>query len=302
MTRERWETADGDFLDVDLGPDPSPDAPVCLVLHGLEGSSQRRYVLLACARLLARGVRPVALSFRGCSGEPNRLPRWYHSGETGDPLFVLERLRALHPRRPLGALGFSLGGNALLKLLGERADGGRAVVVAAAAVSVPYDLALGAATLEASFMGRCYARFFLKSLRSKVRSKARALADLLDVQAALAARTIREFDDAVTAPIHGFENAAQYYGASSSSAYLAGIGVPTLLVHGLDDPFLPGEAVPRATIAKNPDLVGLITSRGGHVGFMGGTPWSPHFWAEETAAQFLAVALRAGQEPDRPTC
>jgi hypothetical protein len=294
MTRERWETVDGDFLDVDLGPDPSPDAPVCLVLHGLEGSSRRNYVLSACAQLLAEGVRPVAMSFRGCSGEPNRLPRWYHSGETEDPLFVLDRLRALHPRRPLGALGFSLGGNALLKLLGERADGGRAVVAAAAAVSVPYDLALGAATLEATFMGRVYARLFLKSLRGKVRSKARRLSGMFDVEAALTARTIRAFDDAVTAPVHGFESAAQYYRRSSSSAYLAGIRVPTLLLHSLDDPFLPGAAVPRETIAKNPALVALITSRGGHVGFMEGTPWNPHFWAEESAAHFLADALRAG--------
>ncbi|HKJ01034.1 MAG TPA: alpha/beta fold hydrolase, partial [Longimicrobiales bacterium] len=131
MVRERWELRDGDFLDVDVGPDPGPGAPLVLVLHGLEGSSRRRYVLSACRELLGLGLRPVAMNLRGCSGTMNRRPRFYHSGETHDPTFVLEGLRRAFPHRRVGALGFSLGGNALLKLLGERPDGGVGLVDAA---------------------------------------------------------------------------------------------------------------------------------------------------------------------------
>ena len=126
MVRERWKTPDGDFLEVDFGPDPGTDAPLALVLHGLEGSSRRKYVLGVCRELLRHGVRPVAMNFRGCGGTPNLLPRFYHSGETQDPAFVLARLRVLHPERRLGAFGFSLGANMLLKMLGEREDGGEA--------------------------------------------------------------------------------------------------------------------------------------------------------------------------------
>jgi hypothetical protein len=291
MRRERWDTPDGDFLDVDLGPDPGPAAPVALVLHGLEGSSRRRYVLSACSQLLDRGVRPVAMNFRGCSGVPNRTPRFYHSGETGDARWVLERLRSLHPGRPLGALGFSLGGNALLKLLGE--DGADGPVDAAVAMSVPFDLAAGAAHLEESRLGPFYAGYFLRSLRRKIRAKLSLLDGRLDVEAALGARTIRAFDDAATAPLHGFRDADHYYAASSSAAFLEHIQVPTLVIHSLDDPFLPADAVPRDALTRNPSIAPLLTPRGGHVGFLEGPPWRPRLWAEEEAAAFLAARLGA---------
>ncbi len=293
MKRERWETPDGDFLDVDLGPLPAPGAPAVLVVHGLEGSARRRYVLGTCRELLARGVRPVAINLRGCSGVPNRLPRFYHSGETGDLRFVLERMRATHPGAPLGVFGFSLGGNAVLKMLGERRDGGVTLVDAAVAMSVPFDLAAGAAQLERSRMGHLYAAYFLRSLRRKVRGKASLLRPLVDVGRALRARTIREFDDAVTAPLHGFRDAGAYYTASSSTRFIGGIRVPTLVLHSLDDPFLPPEAVPRSALEANPSVVPILPPSGGHVGFLEGAPWRPRLWGDEEGARFLAEGLGA---------
>lgn len=294
MRRERWELPDGDFLDVDVGPEPGPRAPVGLVLHGLEGSSRRRYVLSACARLHAGGVRPVALNFRGCSGEMNRLPRLYHSGETADPAWVLARIRERWPHRGVGALGFSLGGNVLLKLLGERADGGQGLVDAAVAISVPMDLAAGGRLLERTVMGRAYAGYFLRSLRRKVRAKAPLLAPRVDLDAALGARTLRAFDDAVTSRLHGFDDAADYYRRCSSAGFLAGIRVPTLVLHALDDPFLPPDALPRDALASNPALLAAIQPRGGHVGFLEGSLRAPRLWAEEEGARFLARRLAGG--------
>lgn len=293
VRRERIETPDGDFLDLDWGPDPAPEAPLVLVLHGLEGSSSRGYVRSVSARLHALGLRPVALNFRGCSGEPNRARTFYHSGATEDPVYVLETLRRRHPQRPLGAVGFSLGGNILIKLMGERADGGVPLLDAAAAISVPYDLAAGCALLEASTMGRVYATYFLRSLREKVRAKRARLEGHLDLAAALAARSLRAFDDLVTAPLHGFEDAAHYYASCSSKAYLGRVRVPTLLVHATDDPFLPPEDVPVREARGNPCLHLLLHERGGHVGFLEGSPWRPRFWADEQVARFLAERLGA---------
>ena len=186
----------------------------------------------------------MVLNFRGCSGTPNRNPRAYHSGETGDPAFVLRGLRRRFPRRPLGALGFSLGGNVLLKLLAEERDGA-GEVEAAAAVSVPYDLAAGVAVLEGTRLGRLYARHFLRPLRRKVRERRTLLEPFIDDDAADAARTLREFDERVTAPLHGFADADAYYAESSSGPRLGRIRTSTLLLHARDDPFLPRDALPR---------------------------------------------------------
>jgi len=292
LERERLWTPDGDFLDLDWGPDPAPDAPIVLVMHGLEGSAKRRYMRNMARELVGVGIRPVALNFRGCSGEPNRALHYYHSGKTDDPDFVLRTLRARYPTRRFGALGFSLGGNMLLKLLGERSDGGRGLVDAAVAISVPYDLAAGCELLEQTGMGRFYAAYFLRSLQRKVRWKERVLREVLDLEAALAAVTIRQFDDRVTAPLHGFAGAADYYQTSSSIRFLEGVSVPTLLLHAQDDPFLPDDSIPRLQAAANPYLHLALQPRGGHVGFLEGTPGRPSFWAEEEAARFLAEALR----------
>lgn len=303
LRRERVELPDGDFLDLDFAdlPAAAPPgtdtgasrAPTVLVLHGLEGSATRRYMLLTYRELLRRGLRPVGLNFRSCSGEPNRAPRFYHSGETEDLRFILRHLAGRLAGGVQGAIGFSLGGNVLLKYLGEEGDAARAGLRAAVAVSVPFDLALGADTLERGAMARVYTSYFLRSLRPKLSAKADLLRPLVDVDTGLRARTLRAFDDAITAPLHGFTDAADYYHRSSSSHYLEAIRTPTLLLQAEDDPFLPAHALPRTAAAHNPHLIPAFSQYGGHVGFIGGTPRSPRHHAEESAARFLADALLA---------
>jgi len=231
------------------------------------------------------------MNLRGCSGQPNLLPRAYHSGETGDVDLVLDAIRKRHPDRTVGAWGFSLGGNILLKLMGEREDGGLSAVSAAVAMSVPYDLAAGCALLERSRMGRAYTLYFMRSLKRKMRAKAHLVTDLLDMERVMATRTIPEFDDAATAPLHGFESAPAYYAACSSTGFLQSVRTPTLLLHSLDDPFLPRTAIPERSMEGNPDLTCVITEKGGHVGFLEGTPRRPAFWGDETGADYLARRL-----------
>ena len=291
---ERIDTPDGDFLDlewssVDGMPLP-PDAPLVLKLHGLEGSAHSGYSVELARALAARGVRSVGLNFRSCGAEMNRTARFYHSGETTDLATVLEHLGRTQPGTRLGVLGFSLGGNVLLKYLGERGEGGG--IRAAVAVSVPYDLAACAETMSRG-TEQIYAKFFLRSLRDKARAKRELLEGRCNLAGALAAKTFREFDDALTAPLHGFTDAQAYYRESSAGPYLSRIRVPSLLIHALDDPIAPADSIPRDLIAANPMLSTAFTERGGHVGFITGTvPWNVRFWAEETAAEFLELHLR----------
>ena len=303
FTRERVELPDGDFVDLDWaevgGRDSS--APLVLVLHGLEGSARSTYAIELYRQLTRHGLAAVGLNFRSCSGELNRAPRLYHSGDTADLAFVIELLaRRFHTRR-LGAAGFSLGGNVLLKYLSERghpppsssipfhprAGAGMGGITAAAAVSVPFDLSAGADHLERGF-AKVYRRYLVGKLRRKVAGKAAELAGRIALPHALAARTFREFDDVATAPLHGFAHAEDYYRRASSGPLLDRITVPTLLVHSLDDPFLPARAVPTAATLGNPAITMAITARGGHVGFVAGRPWSPVFWAERQVSAFLA--------------
>jgi uncharacterized protein len=301
--RERIETPDGDFLDLDFAgwpptaPADQDPAPLVLVLHGLEGTSNRRYMTTAYRALLDAGLRPVALNFRGCSGEPNRAVRAYHSGETGDLLLVLEILRQRFGG-PLGLAGYSLGGNVVLKLLGEMGDQARDLVSAAVAVSVPFDLAAAADRLEGSLLGRLYGHYFLTKLQRKIREKRDLLRDACDADRVLRARTVREFDDAMTAPVHGFHDAADYYHRSSSAAFIKDIRVPTLILHSRDDPFLPEDRIPEAAIQANPAVTALLPAHGGHVAFVGGSVLRPEFWAETVLARFLAQRLSAGAGPD----
>jgi predicted alpha/beta-fold hydrolase len=186
------------------------------------------------------------------------------------------------------AVGFSLGGNILLKFLGEQADGGRTPITAAVAISVPYDLSAGAAALEGGVMAHFYTRYFVNSLMEKVRAKKAMLEDLLDLSALDDRATIRTFDDQVTAPLHGFASAEDYYRRCSSKEFVSKIRTPTLLLHSLNDPFLPSSAIPRTNIANNPHLTLVVPDTGGHVGFVeGAVPWRASFWAEREAAGFL---------------
>lgn len=289
LRRERWTTPDGDFLDLDFTPDPDAERGLVVVLHGLEGNALRGYCAETYRAAAEHGLAAVGLNFRACSGEPNLRARAYHSGETGDLAFVLEQLRQRFPRRPLHLVGFSLGGNVMLKYLGEVGADEPHGVVGAAAVSVPYDLAAGADRLESTLLGRhLYSRYFLRSLVAKIRLKSHLLDDDFDLERIATAPSLREFDDALTAPLHGFADAAEYYRLSSSNGYLADIRIPTLLLHSMDDPFLPAAAIPTRAMAANPWLHPVLTAQGGHVGFVGGSLTRPRFWAEASALRFLA--------------
>ena len=297
--RERLELEDGDFLDLDwvasLPGSETESRPLVVVLHGLEGSANSGYARQMYRELSASGLQAVGLNFRGCSGEPNRLPRAYHSGETGDLAHVLEVLRERYPQREIGAVGFSLGGNVLLKYLGQ--DG--KILGAAAAISVPFDLSAGASHIERGF-SKTYRAFLVRKLKRKVRVKTQILDGEIDIARALSARTFRDFDNAVIVPIHGFDDAEDYYQRSSSAQFLDSITTPTLLIHSLDDPFLPAASVPTAIAERNPHIEGEFTRCGGHVGFVSGHPWAPLFWGERRAAEFLAaklVALPDGHAP-----
>ena len=289
IRRERVTTPDDDFLDLDFYGDFSDPEAIVLLQHGLEGSALRGYALNMYHELARFGVASVGLNFRSCSGELNRAKRLYHSGETEDTRFVVALLHERFPTAAIGAIGFSLGGNALLKYLGEEAEAAR--LRCAVAVSVPYDLGAGADYLDRSIMGRFYTRLFVKALVQKSRNKAELIAESCDFVRGLHATSFREFDDAITAPLHGFAHADDYYERSSSAQFLPRIRVRTLLIHSEDDPFLPRRAIPYSNMAANPLLQTIITKTGGHVGFIHGSPVMPRFWAEQTAARFLAATL-----------
>lgn len=285
---ERWDTPDGDEVRVDLGPGADhARLPLALVLHGLEGSSERAYVRLLMAALLERGVATLALNFRGCGGPPNRLPRAYHSGDSEELAWVVDRLRARWPDRLLGAAGFSLGGNVLLKYLGER--GAATPLSAAAVASVPLDLDAAERHIDGPGVHRLYRRYFLDSLKAKVAAKAHLL-DASLVARVRRAQSLRAFDDLVTAPLHGFRDATDYYRRSSALGFVGGVRVPTLVVQAADDPFLPLPGPP-PDLRSNPALALRWTRRGGHLGFLGGSLRRPHWWAEERMAIFLASSL-----------
>lgn len=291
LERRRLETPDGDFLDLDCTPEPAPGAPIALVLHGLEGFIRRPYAWGVLSRLFDAGVRGVGLNFRGCGGQPNRTRRFYHAGDTDDLAFVTEHLARRFPGRPIGAAGFSLGGNVILKYLGERGRGSR--ISAAATICVPFDLASSCKQLERGFMGGLYTAYFLRSLKRKLRAKRALLDDGIEIERALHARTLREFDEALTAPLHGFADASDYYARSDSRAWLGRIRVPVLLLQGRDDPFLGPGALPEAEVDANPHLTEAFAPGGGHVGFVDGrVPWRPVVWADAEAARFLVHHLR----------
>ena len=240
VSRERWELSDGDFVDVDRMAGPR-EAPLLLALHGLEGSSSAHYVrgLLAQARM--RGWRALALNFRGCSGDMNRLVRSYHSGETGDLSEMVRRAQEESDRIVLA--GCSLGGNVLVKWLGELGDSAPREIRAAVALSVPFDLALCARTLDGpGFWTWLYRTRFLHSLKRKSLQKLRKFPGAADEERVRRARTLFEFDDALTARLHGFAGAEDYYAQSSSANYVERVRVPLLLISAEDDPFIPPRA------------------------------------------------------------
>ncbi len=286
---ERLELEDGDFLDLHWSG--SGDGPLVLVLHGLEGSAHSPYVRGLVAAVVARGWRAVVLHFRGCSGEPNRLPRSYHSGETGDLQRVVTLLREREPATPLAAVGYSLGGNVLLKWLGEQGAG--AGVAAAAAVSVPLLLDEAARRMQRGF-SRLYQSVLLASLRRSLAAKMRRM-EMAAVDPALLGELTDfwRFDDAVTAPLHGFRDVHDYYARSSSRQFLHAIRVPTLVLHALDDPFMTPAVVPGEE-ELSPAVTLELSDHGGHVGFVTADgPWRPRYWSEERIVTHFAEWLKS---------
>jgi hypothetical protein len=303
LRREVLRTPDDDDLVVDhLDQDATNRSARFVLLHGLEGSSYSVYIQ-GLLRVIARnGFAATAMNFRSCARDPNRLSRmlmnrrpWlYHSGETGDLDFLIRTLTERDPPTPLVAIGVSLGGNALLKWLGEHPQ--QRSVIAAATMSVPYDLAAGARQLERG-AGRLYVARFFQTMRAKTLSVLERFPETrpkVDVPSAMRARTFYDFDNASTAPIHGFRDAEDYYTRSSSLPFLPFISIPTLCINAEDDPFLPADVLIRARAAASLSVEFRVTPRGGHTGFIAGAaPWRAEYWAEELMVRW--VAQQAGR-------
>jgi predicted alpha/beta-fold hydrolase len=298
VRRERLPTADGDFVDLDWveGVELPPGAPRLLLLHGLEGSSRSHYALGLLRSARDAGWRAVALNFRSCSGELNRLPRFYHSGETADLADVVRELARRQPGVPIGAVGVSLGGNVLLKWLGEVGAEAPPELVGAVGISVPFDVAACARVLDRGLRRAVYGANFLRTMRRKVLDKARLYPGFVDVAAACRARTFAEYDRVVTAPLNGFLDEVDYWTRASSGPYLARIRRPTLVLSALDDPIVPAAALPDP--AALPAAVRAeYVAQGGHAGFLEGPwPWRVDSWAERRAVEFLSSLLRVRRD------
>ncbi|MDH4174847.1 MAG: alpha/beta fold hydrolase [Betaproteobacteria bacterium] len=263
--RERWDTPDGDFIELDWAG--GAHGPLLALFHGLEGGSSSHYARKVAAQAQARGWRCVVPHFRGCSGAMNRLPRAYHSGDSAELDWILRRLR------PDFAAGVSLGGNALLKWLGEQGADAAALVRRAVAVSAPVDLAASGHALGGGLNRALYARHFLVTLKAKAAAKIRLHRLPLDAARVQCARTLHEFDDQVTAPLHGFRDADDYWARASSGPFLERIRVPTLLLNALNDPFLPRAPLAAATRRASRDVMLEFPETGGHAGFPGRGHW-----------------------------
>jgi hypothetical protein len=289
--RERLTTPDHDFIDVDYCG--AGKQPLIMLIHGLTGSSQSGYIKGLQTVLLKQGFRSAALNFRGCSGSSNNRARSYHSGETEDIDFLYQTLRLREPDTPLGAVGFSLGGNVLLKWLGERGD--QVKLFAAVAVSVPLVLGICATKLDSGF-SKLYRGKLLNELKAYMHVKLQHLESTGQSEEAMKIRelgdlsTINSFwqyDDRVVAKLHGFNDVHDYYRRSSSRQYLKSIAVPTLLIQAVDDPFMTQEVLPNQD-ELSPHVQLEFTRHGGHVGFVSGSiPFRPKYWLEQRITEFL---------------
>jgi predicted alpha/beta-fold hydrolase len=277
--RQRWDTPDGDFIDVDWWPAGAAGAPggpvntgtnqraLCVLFHGLEGDSGSHYAQAFGSLAQAHGWDYAVPHFRGCSGELNRGPRAYHSGDHVEIDWVLRRLKALDPGRPMVAVGVSLGGNALLRWAAEQGHSASGTVAALAALSAPLDLTAAGNAIDQGFNRWVYARMFLSSMRPKAEAKWRQYPGLFDLEAVRRARTLRAFDDAFTAPLHGFAGVDDYWHRAAAKPVLANIRVPALVLNALNDPFVPGSSLPGVN-AVGPYVRLWQPAHGGHVGFL----------------------------------
>lgn len=287
LSRRILELPDGDVTVVDWlaeSPGITDDTPLLVVLHGLESSAESAYARQLLHAAKEHGWHAAVLHFRDCGDYRNRLPRRYHAGETNDLRYFLGKLRTDGQAGPIMAVGYSLGGNVLLKYLGE--DGMATPLRAAAAVSVPLNLHKCATALSQGF-SRLYQTHLLRRMKKSVSRKFNRHTAAFDWRRTMRARTFAEFDDAVTAPLHGFANKDEYYDRCSSIRFLAGIRRPTLVINSLDDPFMTPDMIPTEDALS--DFVTLeVSTSGGHVGFIdGGTPWRPSFYLPSRIIDFL---------------
>lgn len=290
MTRMRVSTPDGDELSVER-LEGSADAPRVVLFHGLEGGLHSTYLRGLASTAAARGWWADIVLWRTCDGRiVNNRARAYHSGASDDADAVLSRILASDPHRPTVLIGVSLGGNVMLKWLGEVGASANPSIKAAAAVSVPFDLDVASARTERGF-ARLYGWFFLRSLKEKTRAKLGRFPEIVDPDVLEQTRTLREFDQAVTAPVNGFADATDYYARASSIGFLPNVAIPTLLFCARNDPFVSTEVLQRvsALAAGNPYLECVFPERGGHVGFVSGAaPWRAHHWMEDYTLDWLA--------------
>src|SRR5579872_2452320 len=286
LKRERFELDDGDFIDLDWTE--KKEGPIVLILHGLEGSVNSPYAKGMLHAIQQQGWRGVFMHFRGCSGEMNRKARSYHSGDTKDVANIVHVLLAREKCHHIAAVGFSLGGNVLLKWMGEL--GMNNPLAAAVAISVPFELSKTATRIQQGF-SRVYQEYFMRSLCQKIRNKFEVRPAPIDLPMLEELRSLREFDDKVTAPLHGFVSAEDYYQKSSSRQFLKNITVPTLLLQSKDDPFMTTDLLPdQNELSQHVKLE--LTEQGGHVGFVTGTlPWRAEYWLEKRVPEFLLEHL-----------
>lgn len=284
-TRQRWQTPDNDFIDLDwLAPDHPPTG-VLVLFHGLEGNSASQYAVAAMRAARRAGWLGCVPHFRGCSGELNLAPRAYHSGDSAEIDWILRRIAAQHPALPRFAAGVSLGGNALLKWAGEQGQAAGRVVSAVAGISAPQDLLASALALNRGF-SRLYVHMFMQTLRRKAMLKLTQYPGLYDHRRAQRARDFFTYDDAVTAPMHGFRGCHDYWGRSACKRYLSAIEVPALVVNARNDPFLPARALARPQeVSRQVRL--HYPDTGGHVGFVAGRwPGSIDWFGEQLVQWF----------------
>jgi len=287
---ERWDTPDRDFVRVHI-IEGQPDKPVLFQLHGLEGNVRSFYVSGLTKVFAALGWTVAVLEFRGCGGELNRAPRFYHMGETSDPDLVLRGLIARYPDRPFFLTGVSLGGNVLAKWLGEQGANVPHAVKAAAVISAPFNPLISAPDFH-KILGGFYAWNFLRSLVPKALEKAKIYPDLLDPAAIAASKDFYAFDTVVTARLHGFEDAVDYWRRVGCHQFLPEVRVPLLLLSSADDPFNPAETLPHEVAVASPYLHPQFTREGGHVGFVAQTKIGRmSFWAEEQVERFFRFYL-----------
>jgi hypothetical protein len=288
FARQRWTTPDGDFIDVDqLTPAAPPAAPHLVLFHGLEGSSQSQYAQAFASVARQRGWAFSVPHFRGCSGELNHAPRAYHSGDFEEIGWILARLRA-QSAAPLRVVGVSLGGNALLRWAQEAGHSAAATVAAVAAVSSPIDLAASGAAIDRGFNWLVYSRMFLATMKPKALAKWQQHPGLFDRDKLAAARTLYEFDNVFTAPLHGYKDTPDYWRRASALPQLADVRIPALVLNARNDPFVPAASLP-AVGAVGPCVTLWQPPQGGHVGFPQGAYPAQVLVMPEAVARWLAT-------------